>query len=130
MCIRDSITTIPVLVNFGGDLRCNRAPMESSAWHVGIENHAGTGAAATVQLSAGSLATSGDARQYQLKDGVRFGHVIDPRIGWPVTDAAGSVTVAKGQCIEAGMLSTLALLKCANAESFLEQQKCPHWVCR
>ena len=37
--------TIPVLVNFGGDLRCTGAPPASGAWQVGIESLARPGAA-------------------------------------------------------------------------------------
>lgn len=128
--LASQMSDAPVLINFGGDLRANRAPWGAQAWRVGIENHAGSGARATVELQAGSLATSGDARRYLLHEGVRYGHILDPRTGWPVEDAAASITVARGQCIEAGLMATLALLKGEDAEAFLEEQDCPHWVYR
>ena len=128
--LSSELSDVPVLINFGGDLRANKAPLASRAWQVGIENLAGSGANAVLELAAGSLATSGDARRYLLHDGVRYGHVLDPRTGWPVLGAANSVTVARGQCIEAGLLATLALLKGDDAEEFLEEQNCPHWVYR
>lgn len=124
------LSDVPVLINFGGDLRANKAPLGSRAWQIGIENHAGSGAKARIELKAGSLATSGDAKRYLLHDDIRYGHVLDPRTGWPVLGAASSVTVARGQCIEAGMLATLALLKGDDAEEFLQEQNCPHWVYR
>ncbi|MEP6546983.1 MAG: FAD:protein FMN transferase [Gammaproteobacteria bacterium] len=46
-----------------------------------------------------------------MKDGVRYGHIFDPRTGWPVREAQHSVTVAATTCTEAGLLSTLALLQ-------------------
>jgi thiamine biosynthesis lipoprotein len=40
------------------------------------------------------------------------------------------VTVAAGSCVEAGMLSTLAMLQGADAERFLADQGVRHWITR
>jgi hypothetical protein len=92
----------------------------------------GEGEAATrmINLSAGALATSGDAKRFLLKDGVRYSHILDPTTGWPVLDSPHAVTVAAGSCLEAGMLATLAMLKGAGAESFLKKEKARCWVQR
>jgi thiamine biosynthesis lipoprotein len=120
----------PFLINFGGDLRANRAPPRGS-WQVGIERP-GTDREATMilDLEHGALATSGDSRRYLLKDGVRYGHILDPRTGWPVPDAPRSVTVAASSCTEAGLLSTLALLHGVRAKDFLEEQGVRYWLLR
>jgi thiamine biosynthesis lipoprotein len=118
----------PFLVNFGGDLRANR-PRERVPWQVGIERPDSEREAALIlDLEHGALATSGDSRRFLLKDGVRYGHVLDPRTGWPVADAPRSVTVAGSSCTEAGLLATLALLEGAGARAFLEEQGARHWV--
>jgi thiamine biosynthesis lipoprotein len=44
--------------------------------------------------------------------------------------APRSVTVAASSCTEAGLLSTLALLKGADAEQFLAESGARYWVCR
>lgn len=126
----NAISDVPVLINYGGDLRANKAPTAEDSWQVGIENYAHSDTSAIIELASGSLATSGDARRYLLKDGVRYGHILDPRTGWPVPNAAKSITVARNQCIEAGMLATLSLLKGSGAEDFLSQQHCKHWIMR
>ena len=120
-----------VLVNFGGDLGVTRAPAERPAWKVGIESVGGrVGAADTlIDIRTGALATSGDARRYLLRDGVRYGHILDPQSGWPVMNAPRSITVAADTCTQAGMLSTLAILKGDNAEAFLDAEKVRYW-CR
>ncbi len=128
--IASQLSDVPVLINFGGNLRANRPPIGARAWQVGIESHASDETSAAIELAAGSLATSGGAKRFLVKDGIRYGHVLDPRTGWPVKGAADSVTVGRGQCIEAGFLATLALLKGGNAEVFLSEQDCPHWVYR
>ena len=69
------------------------------------------------------MATSGDARRFLWREGVRYGHILDPRTGWPVAGAPRSVTVVAGSCTEAGMLSTLAMLAGPEAESFLAAQQ-------
>jgi len=119
---------VPFLVNFGGDLRASR-PLPHGPWKVGIERpDAVRNAAMMLELESGALATSGDSHRFLLKEGVRFGHVLDPRTGWPVPDAPRSVTVAASSCTEAGLLSTLAMLKGAQARQFLEEQGVRYWL--
>jgi len=118
----------PFLINFGGDLRANRAPTHGP-WQVGIEQpDTDRQATMILDLEHGALATSGDSRRYLLKDGVRYGHILDPRSGWPVASAPRSVTVAASNCTEAGVLSTLALLNGVRAKEFLEQQGVRYWL--
>ncbi|MGQ7846865.1 FAD:protein FMN transferase [Granulosicoccus sp. 3-233] len=119
------------LVNFGGDLHASKPPQATGAWSVGIESRQGEDdASASLQLQRGALTTSGDARRYLLKEGVRYSHVLDPMTGWPVVGAPAAVTVAGNTCIEAGIMSTLALLHGADAEAFLERHKAHFWVQR
>jgi thiamine biosynthesis lipoprotein len=119
------------LVNFGGDIAITSSPADGG-WRVGVESARapGAGAEKIIRLSSGGLATSGDTRRYLLRDGVRYGHILDPTTGWPVQDAARSITVAAGSCTEAGMLATLAMLKGPDAESFLEDEGVQHWMIR
>jgi thiamine biosynthesis lipoprotein len=118
----------PFLINFGGDLRANRAPAHGS-WQVGIERlDADREATMILELEHGALATSGDSRRYLLKDGVRFGHILDPRTGWPVAGSPRSVTVAASSCTEAGLLATLALLQGDQARELLEQEGVRYWL--
>jgi thiamine biosynthesis lipoprotein len=119
------------LLNFGGDLLALGPQAGGAPWRVGIESVAAAATAARfIELSAGALATSGDARRYLLKDGRRYGHILDPTTGWPVVGAPRSVTVAAATCTDAGMLATLALLQGSDAERFLEAQGVQFWALR
>ncbi len=119
------------LLNFGGDLLALGPQAGGAPWRVGIESvTAAATAARHIELRVGALATSGDARRYLLKDGKRYGHILDPTTGWPVTGAPRSVTVAAPTCTEAGMLATLALLEGHDAERFLAGQGVQYWVLR
>ena len=119
------------LVNFGGDLRAWGERGQGKAWEVGVERPGAEGEAALrLRLSAGSLATSGDARRYLLRRGVRYSHILNPRTGWPVMSAPRSVTVLGDTCMEAGLLATFAMLQGKDAESFLAAEGVRHWIVR
>jgi thiamine biosynthesis lipoprotein len=118
----------PFLINFGGDLRANRPPSHGP-WQVGVERpDTDRRATMILDLNHGALATSGDSRRFLLKDGVRYGHILDPRTGWPILHSPRSVTVAASSCTEAGLLSTLALLQGVRAREFLEEHGVRYWL--
>jgi len=121
-----------VLVNFGGDLAVTHSRESNRAWRVGIEgiDTAAQRAAMLVDLTAGALSTSGDTYRYVESQGRRLSHILDPRTGWPVSGAPRSVTVAAPTCTNAGMLTTLAMLRGPAAEAFLESEGVRHWVQR
>jgi thiamine biosynthesis lipoprotein len=122
-------TALPVLINFGGDLAVTGPRAQGQPWRIGVERPDDAEAPAGILcVYAGAITTSGDARRFLLKDGVRYGHILDPRTGWPVAGAPRSVTVAAPTCTEAGLLSTLALLQGPQAEAFLRTEGVPHWV--
>jgi len=126
--LRDQ-TDVPCLINFGGDIFATDTCANTSGWQVGIEAPDSDGRIANkvIRIHNGGLATSGDARRFLLKDGIRYGHILNPATGWPVKDAPRSVTVAADTCTQAGMIATLAMLQGKKAESFLEQQEIQYW---
>jgi len=121
-----------VVVNFGGDIQVTRPRQNRQPWHIGIESPEDDDKNATniLKITSGGLATSGDARRYLLKEGKRYSHILNPETGYPIENAARSVTVAAPHCIQAGLLATLALLQGANAEAFLEEQGVKFWCYR
>ena len=121
---------VPVLVNFGGDLCATGPRRDGAPWNVAIENPATDTVLPPFTLERGGVATSGDARRYLLRDGLRYGHILDPRSGWPVQDAPRSVTTVAASCGAAGLLSTLAILQGKGAETFLREKHVTHWVMR
>jgi thiamine biosynthesis lipoprotein len=123
-------TAVAILVNFGGDLFASGPRRGNRAWGVGLDDPARSGAAVlgAFDLTAGALATSGDARRFVMHEGRRLGHILDPRTGWPVEGAPRAVTVLGRTCLEAGTLATLAMLQGPNAAAFLAAQGVQHWV--
>jgi thiamine biosynthesis lipoprotein len=125
------MTRAACLVNFGGDLRVTGPRTDGQRWRVGIEDAARPGdMAGRLEILEGALTTSGDARRFLLKNGVRYSHILDPRTAMPVKDPPRSVTVAAPTCIEAGFISTLAMLHGRRAEKFLKQEGIRAWCVR
>ena len=123
---------VSMVINFGGDLFVTGRRADGNPWRIGIDDPDATGehALGQLQLARGGVATSGDARRFLLKDNTRYGHILNPKTGWPMRDAPRSVTVAAPTCVEAGMLTTFAVLQGPNAENFLAEQEVQHWVVR
>jgi len=115
--------TTNVLVNFGGDIAVSGARKNGSPWEIGLQDPEKNNAViAKIELKKGGVATSGDLNRFLLKEGIRYTHILDPKTGWPVKNAPRQVTVLANTCIDAGMLSTFAILQGGNAEAFLIEQ--------
>lgn len=113
-----------LLINYGGDLCALGPRRDDTPWEVAIEvPDDGKAPHHIIYLKSGAVATSGDARRFLLKGDVRYGHILNPLNGWPVPDAPRSVTTIGSTCMEAGMLSTFAILHGAGAELFLQEQQ-------
>jgi thiamine biosynthesis lipoprotein len=107
------------LVDFGHDLRAEGAPPGRPAWHIGLEDPKVPGKTwASIGLRGKSIASSGDYIRSFTIAGKRYGHIIDPRTGWPVANGCTQATVIAGTCLQAGMLSTAAFI--AGVEKGLE----------
>jgi thiamine biosynthesis lipoprotein len=96
-----------VLVDFGADVRVHGQPPEKGAWHIGLEDpknpgHVWVGVAVTNH----AVATSGDYLRHFVHEGRRYGHILDPRNGYPVNNGVLSVSIIAPHCTFAGILST------------------------
>ncbi len=124
-------TDLPVLVNFGGDLRVSGPLHKGTPWQItlqSVEDH--NKREGVLAVMGGALTTSGDAQRFLLKDDVRYSHILDPLTGWPVQNPPRSITVSAATCMEAGILSTLAMLQGTGAEAFLESENLRAWCIR
>ena len=79
---------------------------EAAGWPVGLGNPLFTDRRlGTIVLSDQAMSTSGSNIQYFRYRGKRYGHILDPRSGWPV-DGILSVTALAGDATTADALST------------------------
>ena len=98
-------------VNLGGDVRAVGPQPDGSPWRIGIRHPREPGALLiTLQLATGALASSGDYERCIVVDGRRYGHILDPRSGWPVRRMA-AVSVVAPMCVVAGSAATIGMLR-------------------
>lgn len=108
-------------VNLGGDMRFIGPQPDGAPWQIGIQDPRDPErVAATIPVSQGALATSGDYERYFECDGRRYCHVLDPGSGMPVSHWR-SVSVLAPLAVAAGSCSTIAMLKQGAGLDFLEQ---------
>lgn len=117
------------LVNLGGDIRAAGPRADGSAWQIGIRDPRRPGEILMrAPLREGALSTSGDYERCIEIDGVRYGHILDPRTGWPVRYMA-SVSAFAPLCVVAGSAATIALLRGEDGPGWLERLGLPCvWV--
>ncbi len=116
-------TDVAVLVNFGGDIAASKPPKVKGVWAIGIEDKAKEEqATGIIHFKRGGIASSGDAKRYLLKAGKRYGHILNPKTGWPIANAPRAVTVLANTCTQAGILSSLAMMQGKRAKAFLEAE--------
>ena len=100
-----------ILVDFGQDLRVHGQPPEKGAWHIGLEDPKNPGKCwAGVAVTDHAVASSGDYLRGFTSQGRRYGHILDPRSGYPVDNGCRAVTVIAPSCTVAGILSTTAFI--------------------
>ncbi|MBE9516511.1 MAG: FAD:protein FMN transferase [Proteobacteria bacterium] len=128
-------TDVSILVNFGGDLAITHPRSKlAQGWRIGVADprecmeQDADKALHYYLLQQGAMTTSGDAYRFIEHEGRRYGHILNPMTGWPAANAPKSVTVLAGTCLEAGILSTLAILKGDKASPFLESNNAEFWI--
>lgn len=110
------------LVNLGGDIRVIGPQADGSPWSMGIRHPRQDNAViASIPISSGALATSGDYERFFVEGGERFCHILNPRTGWPAQHWQ-SISVIAPVCVAAGAMSTTAMLKGSDATAFLQGQ--------
>lgn len=99
------------LIDFGHDLRALGTPPGKPGWHIGLEDPARPGQhRGSIAVRERGIASSGDYLRSFTIDGRRYGHIIDPRVGCPVSNGCLQATVVASSCLQAGVLSTAAFV--------------------
>jgi FAD:protein FMN transferase len=97
-------------VNLAGDLAFVGAQPDGRAWSIGIPAPREPGkTVASIPISRGGLATSGDYERYFELNGKRYCHLLNPLTGYPVSYWQ-SVSVLAPSASIAGSCSTVAML--------------------
>jgi len=96
---------------------------EQRCWHVGISHPTAAGVRlAQVQLRNQALGTSGTARQGFFHRGKRYGHIIDPRTGWPTSHFLSTTVVSDSAAVSDALATAFFVMKPADVFAFCENR--------
>ena len=113
------------LVEVGGELYGYGRKADGKPWRVLVESSPDEEADSegleprVLALDGLAVATSGDRWHAYNQDGRRYSHILDPRSGEPVTDAAAAVTVVAADAMHADAWATaLTVMGSRNGHAF------------
>ena len=96
---------------------------EQRCWHVGISHPTAAGVRlAQVRLRDQALGTSGTARQGFFYRGKRYGHIIDPRTGWPTSHFLSTTVVSNSAAVSDALATAFFVMKPADVFAFCENR--------
>ena len=96
-----------VLVDFGQDVRVRGHAPGKKFWWIGLDDATQPGKCwAGVAVTDSAVATSGDYLRNFSVNGRRYGHILDPRTGYPAFNDCRAVSIIAPSCTIAGLLST------------------------
>ena len=100
------------LLEIGGELQIAGHRGVGTPWQIAIERPLeGTREVAAIfPLTNTALATSGNYRNFYMKDGQRYSHTINPVSGKPIRHKLASVTVLDPSCARADALATALMV--------------------
>ena len=97
------------LIELAGDVATVGCQPSGMPWRVAIRAPQGGDPLGGIALSNAAAATSGNYARTLRYEGRTYGHLLNPKTGWPV-EGPTSVTVIGENCLSAGAVSTIACL--------------------
>lgn len=100
------------MVEIGGEVVANGVNDKGVCWRIGIDKPVNDSSGmmhdlqTILSLCNKSLATSGNYRNYYIKDNKKYAHTIDPQTGYPSEQDLLSVTVIADDCMTADAYAT------------------------
>ncbi|HDL10159.1 MAG TPA: FAD:protein FMN transferase [Candidatus Omnitrophica bacterium] len=95
------------MVEIGGDIYCFGKGPNGKNWRIGIRDPLHKERLiAEISVTDVGIATSGNYENCIWWRGKRYGHLIDPRTGYPVDNKLESVTIIAPTCIQADAWAT------------------------
>jgi len=105
------------MIDIGGEIVVKGINARGDCWRVGINKPEddSTGIVQKVEevvqlCKKGGFATSGNYRNYYIKDGKKYAHTIDPTTGYPSEQSILSATVIADDCITADAYATVFMV--------------------
>lgn len=102
------------LIEIGGELVARGVNEKGELWKVGVnrpeESANASDLISIIALQDRGMATSGNYRNYYVKDSVKISHTINPATGYPVSHNLLSATVLAKDCMTADAYATALMV--------------------
>ena len=103
------------MIEIGGEIVCKGTNPKGTAWKIGInkpiEDSIQTQAVQSIlALQNCAMATSGNYRNYYVKDGKKIAHTINPKNGYPIQQSVLSSTIFAPSCAMADAIATAVMV--------------------
>ncbi|HCO68412.1 MAG TPA: thiamine biosynthesis protein ApbE [Dysgonomonas sp.] len=104
------------MVEIGGEVNAKGLNAKGECWHIGIDKPVDERIPSQreyetiIELCDKSVATSGNYRNFYIKDGKKYAHTIDPTTGYPSENNILSATVIADDCMSADAFATVFML--------------------
>ncbi len=102
------------LVEIGGELVANGVNEKGELWKVGVnrpeESANASDLISIIALQDRAMATSGNYRNFYVRDSVKISHTINPATGYPVDHTLLSATVLAANCMTADAYATALMV--------------------
>jgi thiamine biosynthesis lipoprotein len=102
------------LIEIGGELVARGVNEKGELWKVGInrpdESASASDLYSIIALENRGMATSGNYRNYYVRDSVKISHTINPATGYPVNHSLLSATVLAKDCMIADAYATALMV--------------------
>ena len=100
------------MVEIGGEITMKGVNEKGNCWRIGIDKPTDDSTAMRRELQIilsicdKAVATSGNYRNYYMKDGVKYSHTIDPQTGYPSEQNILGATIIADDCMTADAYAT------------------------
>ena len=100
------------MVEIGGEITMRGTNEKGDCWRIGIDKPTDDALAMNRELQLilsvcdKAVATSGNYRNYYVKDGVKYSHTIDPQTGYPSEQDILGATIIADDCMTADAYAT------------------------
>jgi thiamine biosynthesis lipoprotein len=98
------------LIDASGDVAVRGLPPNREHWNLEVAA-VNSVAALNLSLKKGAVATSGDAFQSLIVDGVHYSHIVDPRTGWACKRSAQVTVIAPDGATADALASAFSVLE-------------------
>ncbi|MDD6210713.1 MAG: FAD:protein FMN transferase [Bacteroidales bacterium] len=100
------------MVEIGGEVKMKGHNPKGECWRIGVNKPIDDQSGSINEIEEvlavcdGAVATSGNYRNFYVKNGKKYAHTIDPRTGYPSEQSLLSVTIVAANCMTADAYAT------------------------